>query len=90
MDKLVDTPFSASISLSGFAWGTRIDMACTYGQWSSGEVPPPSNLGMVVVGRDGSSHSDRDVARNVRRHRAAQRKHAGSEVGNRCRATGFD
>jgi hypothetical protein len=54
MDKLVDTPFSASISLNGFAWGTRIDMACTYGQWSSGEVPPPSNLGMVVVGRDGS------------------------------------
>jgi hypothetical protein len=54
MDKLVDTPFSASISLSSFAWGTRIDMACTYGQWSSGEVPPPSNLGMVVVGRDGS------------------------------------
>jgi hypothetical protein len=54
MDKLVDTPFSASISLSSFAWGTRVDMACTYGQWSSGEVPPPSNLGMVVVGRDGS------------------------------------
>jgi hypothetical protein len=54
MDKLVPTPFSASISLSSFAWGTRIDMACTYGQWSSGEVPPPSNLGMVVVGRDGS------------------------------------
>lgn len=54
MDKLVDTPFSASIALSGFAWGTRIDMACTYGQWSSGEVPPPSNLGMVVVGRDGT------------------------------------
>jgi hypothetical protein len=54
MDKLADTPFSASISLSSYAWGTRIDMACTYGQWSSGEVPPPSNLGMVVVGRDGS------------------------------------
>jgi hypothetical protein len=54
MDKLVPTPFSASIALNSFAWGTRIDMACTYGQWSSGSTAPPSNLGMVVVGRDGS------------------------------------
>jgi hypothetical protein len=54
MDKLVPTPFSASIALNSFAWGTRIDMACTYGQWSSGSAAPPSNLGMVVVGRDGT------------------------------------
>lgn len=53
MNKLVTTPFSATISLNSFAWGTRIDMACTYGDWSSGGAPP-SNLGMVVVGRDGS------------------------------------
>lgn len=55
MDKVVEsTPFSATIALSSFAWGTRIDMACTYGQWSGGGGPAPSNLGMVVVGRDGS------------------------------------
>jgi hypothetical protein len=54
MDKLAPTPFSATIALSSYAWGTRIDMACTYGQWSSGGGAPPSNLGMVVVGRDGS------------------------------------
>jgi putative zinc finger protein len=54
MNKLVTTPFSATISLNSFAWGTRIDMACTYGDWSSGGGTPPSNLGMVVVGRDGS------------------------------------
>jgi hypothetical protein len=53
MDKLATTPFSATVALSDFAWGTRIDMACTYGQWSGGDAPP-SNLGMVVVGRDGS------------------------------------
>ena len=29
-------------------------MACTYGEWSGGGDAPPSNLGMVVVGRDGS------------------------------------
>jgi anti-sigma-K factor RskA len=54
MKKLVTTPFSATISLSSFAWGTRIDMACVYGDWTSGGQTPPSNLGMVVVGRDGS------------------------------------
>jgi hypothetical protein len=54
MNKLVTTPFSATISVNSYAWGTRIDMACTYGDWSSGGGTPPSNLGMVVVGRDGS------------------------------------
>jgi hypothetical protein len=54
MSKLADTPFSATVALSSFAWGTRIDMACTYGNWAGGEAPPPSNLGMIVVGRDGS------------------------------------
>jgi Putative zinc-finger len=55
MTKLSPTPFSASVGLTSFAWGTRIDMACSYGQWSSGSGDlPPSQLGMVVVGRDGS------------------------------------
>ncbi|MBJ7341114.1 zf-HC2 domain-containing protein [Mycolicibacterium sp.] len=54
MTKIAPTPFSATVALSGFTWGTRIDMACTYGQWSGGEGAAPSNLGMVVVGRDGS------------------------------------
>ena len=34
MNKLATTPFSATVALSSYAWGTRIDMACTYGQWS--------------------------------------------------------
>ena len=51
---MAPTPFSATVALSSFAWGTRIDMACTYGEWSGGADAPPSNLGMVVVGRDGS------------------------------------
>lgn len=54
MNKVAPTPFSATVSLSSFAWGTRIDMACTYAQWSGGDGEAPSNLGMVVVGRDGS------------------------------------
>jgi hypothetical protein len=54
MTKVSDTPINASISLTGFGWGTRIDMACSYGNWGQSANIPPQNLGMVVVGRDGS------------------------------------
>ena len=54
MNHVAPTPFNATIALSSYGWGTRIDMACSYGDWSSGGSTPPSNLGMVVVGRDGS------------------------------------
>lgn len=53
MTKVSTTPINASVSLTGFGWGTRIDMACTYGDWGQRDAPP-QNLGMVVVGRDGS------------------------------------
>jgi hypothetical protein len=53
MRKVSETPINASIALTGFGWGTRIDMACSYGEWGQRDVPP-ENLGMVVVGRDGS------------------------------------
>jgi len=54
MSKVAATPINATVTLTGFGWGTRIDMACTYGQWSGYVESTPSNLGMVVVGRDGS------------------------------------
>jgi Putative zinc-finger len=54
MAKVSDTPINASITLTGFGWGTRIDMACSYGDWGQAGTIPPQNLGMVVVGRDGS------------------------------------
>jgi Putative zinc-finger len=53
MAKVSDTPINATITMTGFGWGTRIDMACTYGDWGRRDAPP-QNLGMVVVGRDGS------------------------------------
>jgi len=52
MTKVSETPINATISLTGYGWGTRIDMACTYGDWGKRDAPP-QNLGMVVVGRDG-------------------------------------
>ncbi len=53
MTKVAETPINASIAMTGYGWGTRIDMACTYGDWGRRDAPPQS-LGMVVVGRDGS------------------------------------
>lgn len=53
MAKVSDTPINASIAMSGFGWGTRIDMACSYGDWGVHDAPP-QNLGMVVIGHDGS------------------------------------
>ena len=52
MTKVSETPINAAITMSGYGWGTRIDMACTYGDWGQRDAPPQS-LGMVVVGRDG-------------------------------------
>ena len=53
MSKMSDTPINASIAMTSYSWGTRIDMACSYGRWGKQDAPP-QNLGMVVVGRDGS------------------------------------
>ena len=53
MTKVAPTPINATVTLNSYGWGTRIDMACTYGDWGNRDAPP-QNLGMVVVGRDGS------------------------------------
>ncbi|MGV0741233.1 anti-sigma factor family protein [Mycolicibacterium sp. XJ870] len=53
MTKVSETPINASIAMTSYGWGTRIDMACTYGDWGQ-RGAPPQNLGMVVVGHDGS------------------------------------
>lgn len=53
MAKVSETPINATVSMTGYGWGTRIDMACTYGDWGRRDAPP-QNLAMVVVGRDGS------------------------------------
>lgn len=56
MTRVAPSPLNASVTLTSYAWGTRIDMACTYGDWS-GRDPnaPPDELAMVVLGRDGSA-----------------------------------
>lgn len=53
MTKVSATPINASIAVTGYGWGTRIDMACSYGDWGKRDAPP-QDLGMVVIGHDGS------------------------------------
>ncbi|MBX7432124.1 zf-HC2 domain-containing protein [Mycobacterium sp. Y57] len=53
MTEVTPTPIHATVDLTGYGWGTRIDMACSYGEWGArNDVSEP--LGMVVVGHDGS------------------------------------
>lgn len=49
-------PLSATVTLSGRAWGTRVDMNCTYtdGSADTDYVGGDDKLVMVAVGRDGS------------------------------------
>jgi Putative zinc-finger len=54
MSKTAQTPINATITLSSFGWGTRIDMVCTYADYASRGEPVAQNLAMVVVGDDGS------------------------------------
>ncbi|KGI67035.1 zf-HC2 domain-containing protein [Mycolicibacterium rufum] len=53
MNKVAPTPINASIALTDFGWGTRVDMVCTYGQWGD-STTAPKDLGMVVLTRDGN------------------------------------
>ncbi|MEH3141696.1 MAG: zf-HC2 domain-containing protein [Mycobacterium kyogaense] len=53
MIKMAPTPINASIALTDFGWGTRIDMSCSYGEWGD-NTAPPKDLGMVVIARDGT------------------------------------
>jgi Putative zinc-finger len=54
MSKVAQTPISASVTLTGFGWGTRIDMVCTYGDYASRGEATTQNLSMVVQGHNGS------------------------------------
>ncbi|BBZ26864.1 anti-sigma factor [Mycolicibacterium madagascariense] len=54
MNQLAPTSVRATVALSSFVWGTRVDMVCTYGRWTGHVDEAPSTLAMVVVGRDGS------------------------------------
>lgn len=54
MSKVAETPINATITLTGFGWGTRIDMVCTYGDYASRGQETTENLSMVLLGHNGS------------------------------------
>jgi hypothetical protein len=57
MEQLTDMPLQASVALSSYAWGTAIDMTCTYGNYS-GRSGAPSELAMLLVYRDGGETTE--------------------------------
>jgi hypothetical protein len=54
MSKVAQTPINAAITLTGFGWGTRIDMVCTYGDYASRGQATTENLSMVLLGHNGT------------------------------------
>jgi Putative zinc-finger len=54
MSKVAQTPINAAVTLTGFGWGTRIDMVCTYGDYASRGQATTENLSMVLVGHNGT------------------------------------
>lgn len=56
MSKVAQTPINATVTLTGFGWGTRIDMVCTYGDYASRGQATTQNLGMVLVGPNGTQN----------------------------------
>jgi hypothetical protein len=54
MSKVAQTPINAAITLTGFGWGTRIDMVCTYGDYASHGQETTEHLSMVLVGHNGT------------------------------------
>ena len=57
MTPVMSSELSATVTLSSYSWGTRIDMNCTYGVDHSdheSDSQADDKLAMVVAGRDGS------------------------------------
>ncbi len=54
MSKVAQTPINATITMTGFGWGTRIDMVCTYGDYASRGDATTENLSMVLVDHNGT------------------------------------
>lgn len=52
LEALVDVPVTATVELTEVAWGTRIDMVCSYGDTEGGESWP---YALVVTSVDGTS-----------------------------------
>ncbi len=59
LEQVVPSSLRARVTLSGLAWGTRIDMHCTYGPAATAAPYPsaasPREYSLWVTGKDGSS-----------------------------------
>jgi hypothetical protein len=56
MTALVASPVRASVALTGVAWGTRLELTCSYAdQGDDYDTRAPAAYVLVVRGRDGRS-----------------------------------
>lgn len=56
LEPLVDAPISATVELSGVAWGTSIDMTCTYGESDDDEEHADGwPYALVITAVDGTT-----------------------------------
>ncbi len=54
LEPLVEVPVTASVELTGVAWGTRIDMVCSYGE-TDGEGGESWPYALVLTAVDGTT-----------------------------------
>lgn len=55
MAALVASPVQARVAMTGVAWGTRLDLTCSYADTGGYRASSPASYVLVVHGRDGSS-----------------------------------
>jgi hypothetical protein len=89
MTKVSETPINASISLTGYGWGTPHRHGLLLRRLGPERQYPPQNPGNGRGGPRRQPHPGRDVARVVRRNCAAECHDPDAEGRNRCGATGF-
>lgn len=53
LEQVIDAPLTATVSLADVAWGTRVDMTCTYGA-SDGAPADGWSYALVVIADDGT------------------------------------
>jgi hypothetical protein len=55
LSQTVKSPLSATVAMTSTDWGTRIDMTCTYDEWSGGAGERRA-YGLFVVDQKGEDH----------------------------------
>lgn len=56
LEAVIDVPLKASVALTGVAWGTRLDLECSYASDGGSESPAEGRpYSLIVIGADGQA-----------------------------------